>query len=181
MIVGILDLLDCPLEWTDYVQSIKRVPNLDTLMFRAPHLSIDAYEEVLHAWLHPFGEKIVIHSHGHIAVKYHLKRLHLPYSQFLKEHRYWLDQGLKISTSVHSIEEAINAESMGCAAIIAGNVFETTCKPDLPAKGVPFIQSIVKAVQIPVYAIGGLSITDHETFIAYGTSGICIRSDLWAH
>ena len=61
-----------------------------------------------------------------------------------------------VGVSVHSREEAIEAESLGADYLIAGHVFETTCKPFAP-RGIGFLNDVCDSVDIPVYAIGGIN------------------------
>jgi thiamine-phosphate pyrophosphorylase len=53
----------------------------------------------------------------------------------LKENRESLDGFEEIWVSVHSAEEAAEAESLGATHLIYGNVFKTTCKPGAEGKG----------------------------------------------
>jgi len=53
-----------------------------------------------------------------------------------------------IGTSVHSVEDAIKAE----------HIFATDCKKGLPPRGLDFLKNVCDAVEIPVYAIGGINI-----------------------
>ena len=62
-----------------------------------------------------------------------------------------------LGTSVHSVEDAKEAEHLGADYIFAGNIFETDCKKGLPGRGLEFLENVCKAVNIPVYAIGGIS------------------------
>ena len=45
-----------------------------------------------------------------------------------------------IGASVHSPEEAVLAEKLGASWLIAGHIFATACKPDLPPRGLDFLQ-----------------------------------------
>lgn len=83
-----------------------------------------------------------------------------------------------VGVSVHSPEEARRAEKLGASYVIAGHVFETDCKKGLAPRGTGFLSDVVKAVNIPVHAIGGIKTQNcHEVFSA-GAKGICIMSGL---
>jgi thiazole tautomerase (transcriptional regulator TenI) len=58
--------------------------------------------------------------------------------------------------SVHSVEEAVDAELSGAAWCVAGTVFETPTHPGRAEERVPFIEDLARAVSIPVIAIGGV-------------------------
>ena len=40
----------------------------------------------------------------------------------------------------------------------AGHIFATDCKKGLPPRGLDFLKNVCDAVEIPVYAIGGINI-----------------------
>lgn len=67
-----------------------------------------------------------------------------------------------IGTSVHSVEDAIKAEQLGATYMTAGHIFATNCKKGLPPRGLDFLRNVCGAVQIPVYAIGGINIASSE-------------------
>lgn len=67
-----------------------------------------------------------------------------------------------IGTSVHSVEDAIKAEQLGAIYMTAGHIFATDCKKGLPPRGLDFLKNVCDAVQIPVYAIGGINIASSE-------------------
>lgn len=180
MIIGILDTLNCPLSTEAYRHSIRKYTQYGGLILRSPHLNVTDYERELVDWLSFENTQLVVHGHGDLALKYNLKRLHLPYASFLKQHHHWHEKGLLLSTSVHSVEEAIIADALGAHAIIVGNVYATTCKPDLPAKGIDFFKEVITSVSCLVYAIGGVKQDDYQFFLNLGASGICVRSDLWS-
>lgn len=62
----------------------------------------------------------------------------------------------KIGTSVHSVEDAMEAEQLGATYVTAGHIFTTDCKKGLPPRGLDFLKNVCDAVTIPVYGIGGI-------------------------
>lgn len=83
-----------------------------------------------------------------------------------------------LSTSVHSIEEALLAEKLGADFLIAGHIFPTDCKKGLPPRGLEFLRSVYGAVTIPVYAIGGITAERIPEVLVQGAAGICVMSEL---
>lgn len=86
------------------------------------------------------------------------------------------EKKLYIGTSVHSVEDALNAEKTGADYIIAGHIFPTDCKKGLPPRGLGFLENVCRSVKIPVYAIGGISPENIDKVIAAGAAGGCIMS-----
>ena len=75
--------------------------------------------------------------------------------------------------SVHSLADAQLAEKLCADWLIAGHIFPTSCKPDLPPRGMDFLREICSHVSVPVYAIGG--ITPQRQAEA---SGCCVMSQM---
>lgn len=82
----------------------------------------------------------------------------------------------RIGTSIHSVEDAIFAESHGADYITAGHIFTTDCKKGLPGRGINWLKSICNAVSIPVYAIGGISDANVSMLSDCNISGYCMMS-----
>ncbi len=79
--------------------------------------------------------------------------------------------------SVHSLQEAQRAAALGADALIYGHVFETSCKPGLAPRGTQQLADIVSGLDIPVYAIGGISSRQqYETLEQLGCAGACVMS-----
>lgn len=72
-----------------------------------------------------------------------------------------------IGTSVHSVDDAIKAEQLGATYMTAGHIFATDCKKGLPPRGLDFLENVCDAVEIPVYAIGGINIASNDNSTAY--------------
>ena len=82
----------------------------------------------------------------------------------------------RIGTSIHSVEDAVFAESHGADYITAGHIFTTDCKKGLPGRGVDWLKSICHAVSIPVYAIGGISDANISMLSDCNIAGYCMMS-----
>jgi thiamine-phosphate pyrophosphorylase len=83
-----------------------------------------------------------------------------------------------VGTSIHSEKEGLEAERLGADFLVYGNVFETTCKPGKPAKGLAEMKRLIEKVCIPVYAIGGISHENITEVRDAGASGACLMSGL---
>ena len=88
---------------------------------------------------------------------------------------------LVLGASCHSVEEAKEAEALGCSYIIVGHIFETDCKKGLPGRGVEFLQNVISSVNIPVYAIGGINETNISQVLHTGADGACLMSSLMSN
>lgn len=80
--------------------------------------------------------------------------------------------------SVHSRGEAGYAARCGADFLIAGHIFPTECKLDLPARGPEFLRKLSSTVQIPVFAIGGISAENAAPLWEQGAAGLCLMSGM---
>ena len=81
-----------------------------------------------------------------------------------------------LGASCHSAEEAAEAERLGASYITAGHVFDTACKAGAPGRGTDFLRKVCESVDVPVYAIGGISAANVAQAAEAGAAGACIMS-----
>ena len=99
--------------------------------------------------------------------------LQLSYQSFLdlkgkKDQETWV--------SVHTVEEARNAEKLGADGLVAGHIFVTDCKKGLAPRGLEFLKEVCAAVSIPVFAIGGIDDSNSDAVRLAGAQGECRMS-----
>jgi thiamine-phosphate pyrophosphorylase len=121
-----------------------------------------------------YGVPLCINSYVNTAKAMNIENVQLP----LGTMRRLTDRdGLtSIGVSVHSVKEAKEATELGADYLIAGPIFQTECKPDTVPKGPELIKDICKKVNVPVYAIGGITSYNIKHIASNGGSGVCIRS-----
>ena len=125
-----------------------------------------------------YGVKCILHSFTDVAIFLHADAIHLPL-HLLRE----MKQDQKacftdLGASCHSVEDALEAQALGCTYITAGHVFETDCKKGLPGRGLEFLRNVCTAVDIPVYGIGGIDSGNIAFVRDAGASGACLMSSL---
>jgi thiazole tautomerase (transcriptional regulator TenI) len=86
---------------------------------------------------------------------------------------------LRIGASVHSPEEARDAEQAGADWCVAGHVFETESHPDAPRREKTFITDVVAAVSFPVIAIGGIRPEHVHSLVHRGAHGVAAIRGIW--
>jgi thiamine-phosphate pyrophosphorylase len=110
-----------------------------------------------------------------VAKSLNVKNIHLSYRGFLEEYQ-TLGNFKNISVSVHSVDEAIEAQRLGATRLVTGHIFATDCKKGLPPRGLEYLRSICESVNIPVYAIGGITPENAYKTMENGASGVCVMS-----
>ena len=122
------------------------------------------------------GTQCILHSFSNVATALGATAVHMPLPLLRKMTPQEKSHFQIIGASCHSLEEAKEAQDLGCTYITAGHIFLTDCKKGLPGRGLPFLEEICKAVRIPVYAIGGISSQNIESVRKTGAAGACIMS-----
>jgi thiamine-phosphate pyrophosphorylase len=84
---------------------------------------------------------------------------------------------LRIGASVHSLDDALDAEARGADWIVFGPVYDTASKRQYGApQGLDKLAAVVRAVRIPVVAIGGITPARVPEVRAAGARGVCAIS-----
>lgn len=122
------------------------------------------------------GVKCILHSFADVAVKLGADALHMPLPALRRMSETVRQQFRILGASCHSINEAIEAEKLGCTYITAGHIFPTDCKKRLAGRGLDFLQEVCSSVSIPVYAIGGINAENINLIAGSAASGACIMS-----
>mgnify|MGYP004700874653 FL=1 len=125
------------------------------------------------------GVECILHFYPNVAKKLKCNAIHLPLFK-LRENRANLSEFKIIGTSVHSVEEAIEAQNLGATYISAGHIFATDCKKGVPPRGLDFLKKVCQTATIPVYAIGGIKLSDEQIKLITdcGAAGGCIMSGM---
>ncbi|MCQ6275033.1 thiamine phosphate synthase [Bacillus sp. V3B] len=125
-------------------------------------------------------EKIIINDRLDLALLMNIPNLHLPEHGLpvrkVKEHF----PHLRIGRSVHSLDKAKEAERDGVDYVVFGHCFETNSKKGKSPNGIDPIGEMKKELQIPVYAIGGISVDKIGALRQVKADGIAIMSGIFS-
>ena len=119
----------------------------------------------------------ILHNFYKVARELNCKKIHL-HLHVLKSKPDVCKEFKEVGVSIHSANEAIEAINLGATYITAGHIFATDCKKDILPRGLSFLSSVCSSVNIPVFAIGGISLENAQEAINAGADGICIMSGL---
>lgn len=169
-----------------FTEQIKRVCELQpqAIILREKDLTEDAYTMLL-SQIQPIcadaGIALIPHTFVRSARVLGFHSIHLPLHILEK---YALTDDLEdfttIGTSVHSVEDAHRAQTLGATYLTAGHIYATDCKKGLAPRGIPFLKEVCQSVTIPVYAIGGIKNNPEQLreLSEAGASGACIMSGM---
>lgn len=149
------------------------------IVLREKDLSEKEYEQLARQVMQicqKHGTQCILHSFSNVATTLGATAVHMPLPLLQKMTPQEKSHFQIIGASCHSLEEAKEAQDLGCTYITAGHIFLTDCKKGLPGRGLSFLEEICKTVRIPVYAIGGISSQNIESVRKTGAAGACIMS-----
>ena len=169
-----------------FTEQIKRVCELQpqAIILREKDLTEDDYTMLL-SQIQPIcadeGIALIPHTFVRSDRELGFHSIHLPLHLLEK---YSLTDGLQnfatIGTSVHSVEDAHRAQTLGATYLTAGHIYATDCKKGLAPRGISFLKEVCQSVTIPVYAIGGIKNNPEQLreLSETGASGACIMSGM---
>lgn len=182
-LIAVTDSATCPRPLPKQIERLAKLTELrpQAVILRAKALDKAAYRTlVLQAQqsCEAAGIPLILHSDWQLVRELDVKRLHLPLALLRQlpacERTYftWL------STSVHSVNEAQEAQALGATVLIAGHIYTTQCKAGLAPRGLGFLRAVCSTVSLPVYAIGGIvfDAAQHAELKANGARGACVMS-----
>lgn len=171
----------------------------DALVLREKDLSEDAYKALAKNILDickSYDVPCILHTYWKAALELGHDAIHLPLpllrelsaesQKHLQSQNSTISRSFhvtdfhKIGTSVHSVEDAMEAERLGATYVTAGHIFTTDCKKGLPPRGLDFLKNVCDAVTIPVYGIGGIKFDPQQwnSLKKQGACGGCIMSGM---
>ena len=124
----------------DFLTRIERIAACHPagLILREKDMTQEEYKELAAAVMGicgQYGVKCILHSFPDVALCLQADGIHLPLHLLRSMPQAKASRFKVLGASCHSVEEALEAQSLGCTYITAGHVFETDCKKGLAGRG----------------------------------------------
>ncbi|WP_304272943.1 thiamine phosphate synthase [Phascolarctobacterium succinatutens] len=182
-LIAVTDSASCPRPLAEQIERLTKLTELrpQAVILRAKSLDKAAYCTLaLQAQqsCEAAGIPLILHSDWQLARELGISMLHLPLALLRQISEYERAYFTWLSTSVHSVGEAQEAQALGATMLIAGHIYTTQCKAGLAPRGLGFLRAVCSTVNLPVYAIGGISFdaSQHAELQANGARGACVMS-----
>ena len=152
-----------------FLEQIERVCQVkpQAIILREKDLSEEEYrilsEEVLSV-CKKHEIPCILHKFWKTALELECTSVHLPLPELRKLPEGVKEQFQRIGTSVHSVEDAKEAERLGVSYMTAGHIYVTDCKKGLAPRGLGFLKDVCSTVNVPVYAIGGIKFDEKQWY-----------------
>lgn len=160
------------------IEKLCRCKEIEKIILREKDLSLQEYEQLARRCsriCQVNNKPLVINSFIEAAYHFNFEEIQVSFKS-MKVNTAKLQKFSSIGVSVHSVEEAVEAESLGADYLIAGHIFPTECKSGIPGRGLLFLNKICRQVTLPVYAIGGITKENISLVVLAGARGGCMMS-----
>lgn len=134
-------------------------------------------DDILEAVAPEHRRLITVNTFADIAEEKGIASVQLPLHA-LEVHPDFIHEFATVGVSVHSLDEARQAQKLEANFAIAGHIFATDCKPGVEPRGLDFLAEVCRETVIPIYAIGGIDCATIAQTKKAGASGACLMSTL---
>jgi len=83
-----------------------------------------------------------------------------------------------IGRSSHSLDEALEGAAQPVDYLAVGAIFATMTKPEYTVVGLDLLAEVRARVELPLFAIGGITSENLDAVLARGPDGVAIISDI---
>ena len=182
-LIAVTDSATCPRPLAEQIERLAKLTELrpQAVILRTKSLDKAAYRTLaLQAQqsCEAAGIPLILHSDWQLARELGISMLHLPLALLRQLPACKRTYFTRLSTSVHSVGEAQEAQALGATVLIAGHIYTTQCKAGLAPRGLGFLQNVCSTVNLPVCAIGCIvfDAAQHAELQANGARGACVMS-----
>ncbi len=128
-----------------------------------------------------YGVPFIINDNLEVALECGADGVHVGQDDMRPDEvRRRVGDGMIIGVTAHTVEEAVEAQTLGADYLGAGAVFRTGTKSNTVALPYETLRDICASVQIPVVAIGGITRSNLLSLSGSGVSGVAVVSAVFA-
>ena len=169
---------------TPYLDALQAALNkgLRLVQIREKHLTKEEFVRVsaqIIKLAKPYNATVLISQDIALARDLGAQGVHLPSQDLLMLKT--KPAGLMVSASCHSKAELVHAEMLGLDFVVLSPVKSTQSHPEIDALGWKAFADMAQKTTLPVYALGGMTLTDLPIALSYGARGIAYQRGISSH
>jgi 8-oxo-dGTP diphosphatase len=166
-----------------YLDALQAALNkgLRLVQVREKHLTKDAFikiSEHIIALAKPYNATVLISQDIALARDLGARGVHLPSQDLLMLKT--KPAGLMVTASCHNELELAHAQMLDLDFVVLSPVKSTQSHPEIDALGWQAFADLAKKTTLPVYALGGMTLTDLPIALSYGARGIAYQRGISA-
>jgi thiamine-phosphate pyrophosphorylase len=124
-----------------------------------------------------YNAVFIVNDHTDLAFAADADGVHLGQDDLpIQKAREILGKDRLIGLSTHTVEQAINAQASGADYIGFGPIFHTATKDAGSPKGTPILHQLRRQVQIPIVAIGGITLENIRPVLESGIDAVAVAT-----
>jgi 8-oxo-dGTP diphosphatase len=157
---------------------------LQLIQLREPQLAPLAFmwlaEQVLEMSLQ-HGAKLLINADMDLAIKVGAHGVHLSSLQLMRlsEKPRNLPSHFMVAASCHNALELAHAQQLGLDFVVLSPIKETKSHENAQTLGWEKFAELIQEVTLPVYALGGMQMSDLNQALSCGARGIAMQRAIW--
>ncbi|MFK8067123.1 MAG: Nudix family hydrolase [Gammaproteobacteria bacterium] len=140
---------------------------------------IDQISKNLKMLCEKYQAKWLINGEPKDVLKYSADGVHITSKRLLSMKERPLNTDFLMGASCHNLEELTHADKLDLDFAVLAPVKKTLSHPEVKPLGFDQFEELIEKINIPVYALGGLSITDLETAWEHGAQGVAMIRAGW--
>ena len=152
------------------------------VQLRARRLSTADYRALVPAVLHLCRQadaRLLLNAAPVLAAATGVDGVHLSSNRLMGLTARPLGAEYLVGASCHTLAEVQHAGVLGLDFIVVSPVQQTSSHPNAQLLGFEGLQQLTEQALLPVYALGGMQLSDMEAAFRHGAQGIAAISGLW--
>ena len=163
---------------SSYLDALQGALNkgLKLVQIREKHLTKDAFISIatqIIALAKPYNATVLISQDIALARELGAHGVHLPSQSLLMLRT--KPAGLMVAASCHNAAELTHAELLDLDFVVLSPVKSTQSHPEVDALGWQKFNALAQKTSLPVYALGGMTLSDLPMALSYGARGIAYQ------
>jgi len=155
---------------------------ISLVQLRARQLSAADYRALVPAVRHlcqQANARLLLNAEPALAAEVGVDGVHLTSARLMGLSTRPLGAEYLVGASCHTQEEVLHAGALGLDFIVVSPVQQTTSHPGAQLLGFGGLQHLTEQALLPVYALGGMQLSDMDAAFRHGAQGIAAISGLW--